>query len=190
MGNFKLIPLQNISWVSQDNAPDTKKKFTGLCRKTDHSLEDDPLSPSPIHWHLLDSHLVWRWVGLGFRAPTMELSTSQLAHGTVLNVVSNGEMAVVFSTDHVTWGGRRFCLETCWIEATGYLTLLEWTCRLQPPLGSFNLKCKLHQNIISHVPETTSSFRQLLTHMKPKSLDTSTGLYYCSVLQRFDTKES
>lgn len=31
----------------------------------------------------------------------MELSMSQLAHGTVLNVVSNGEMAVVFSTDHV-----------------------------------------------------------------------------------------
>lgn len=86
-------------------------------------------------------------------------------------------MADVFSTVHVTWGGRRFCLETRWIEATGYLTLSEWTCRLQPPLGSFNLKCELHQNISSPVPETPCSFLQPLTPMKPNSLNTSTGLY-------------
>jgi len=98
-------------------------------------------------------------------------------HSTVLNVVSNGEMAVVFPTDHVTWGGLRFCLETRWIEATGYLTLSGWTWRLQPPLGSFNLKCELHQNIISHVLETPCSFLQPLTPMKPNSLNTSTGLY-------------
>lgn len=53
VGNFKLI--QSISWGSQDNAPDTKKKFTRLYGKTDHSREDDPYFPSLIHWHSLDS---------------------------------------------------------------------------------------------------------------------------------------